>query len=100
MADREKVIKEYENYVNSYISLTTNHDYEFEMHKAVLALLKEQDNCENCAIAIEDRQFVVRCKDCIWFHKPDAKTKKSCKCNYHGCATEEDKYCWWGEKDD
>ena len=41
--DREKVIKEYENYVNSYISFTTSHDYEFEMHKAVLALLKEQE---------------------------------------------------------
>lgn len=27
-------------------------------------LLKEQDTCENCAMAIEDRQFVVRCKDC------------------------------------
>ena len=27
-------------------------------------LLKEQNNCENCAIAIEDRQPVVRCKDC------------------------------------
>ena len=42
MPDREKVIKEYEDYVNSYISLTTSHDYEFEMHKTVLALLKEQ----------------------------------------------------------
>ena len=41
--DREKVIKEYEDYVNSYISLTTRHDYEFDMHKAVLAILKEQD---------------------------------------------------------
>ena len=41
--DKEKVIKEYEDYVNSYISLTTSHDYEFEMHKAVLALLKEQE---------------------------------------------------------
>lgn len=40
--DSEKIIKEYEDYVNSYISLTTSHDYEFEMHKAVLALLKEQ----------------------------------------------------------
>ena len=29
-----------------------------------LSILKEQDNCENCAIAIEDRQLVVRCKDC------------------------------------
>ena len=43
MMDREKVIKEYEDYVNSYISLTTSHDYEFEMHKAVLAMLKEQE---------------------------------------------------------
>jgi len=43
MPEREKVIKEYEDYVNSYISLTTSHDYEFEMHKAVLALLKEQE---------------------------------------------------------
>lgn len=42
MGNSEKVIKEYEDYVNSYISLTTSHDYEFEMHKAVLALLKEQ----------------------------------------------------------
>ena len=51
MPDREKVIKEYENYVNSYISLTTSHDYEFEMHKAVLALLKEQQHdvlCRDC----------------------------------------------------
>lgn len=29
-----------------------------------IALLKEQDNCENCAITIEDRQPIVRCKDC------------------------------------
>lgn len=29
-----------------------------------LALLKEQDECENCAVAIEDRQPVVRCRDC------------------------------------
>lgn len=44
MPDREKVVKEYEDYVNSYISLTTSHDYEFEMHKTVLALLKEQQD--------------------------------------------------------
>ena len=35
-----------------------------EMCHDALVLLKEQDNCENCAIAIEDRQMVVRCKDC------------------------------------
>ena len=43
MDDREKVIKEYEDYVNSYISLFKRHDYEFDMHKAVLALLKKQE---------------------------------------------------------
>lgn len=31
-----------------------------------LELLK-QDGCENCAIAIEDRQMVIRCKDCRWW---------------------------------
>lgn len=38
------------------------------IQKAVF-LLKEQENCENCAIAIEDRQPIVRCKDCQWFHQ-------------------------------
>lgn len=51
--------------------------------KDALALLKEQPQ-------------IVRCKDCIWFHKPDEETKKSCKCNYHGSVTEGDRYCWWG----
>lgn len=45
--DREKVIREYENFVNSYVSLVTSEDYEFEMHKAVLALLKEQEHSES-----------------------------------------------------
>lgn len=35
-----------------------------ELLKDALAMLKEQNGCENCAIAIEDRQPVVRCKDC------------------------------------
>lgn len=33
-----------------------------------LSLLKERNDCENCAIAIEDRQPVVRCKDCRYYH--------------------------------
>jgi len=53
MADREKVIKAYEDFVNGYECFCTSDDYEYEMHKAVLALLKEQDE-------------VVRCKDCKW----------------------------------
>ena len=36
----------------------------WDLMSDALALLKERNNCENCAIAIEDRQPVVRCKDC------------------------------------
>ena len=43
MADREKVIKAYEDFVNGYECLCTSDDEEYEMHKAVLALLKDQD---------------------------------------------------------
>ena len=42
MPDREKVIKAYEDFVNGYECFCTSDDYEYEMHKAVLALLKEQ----------------------------------------------------------
>ena len=42
MPDREKVIREYEDFVNGYECFCTSDDYEYEMHKAVLALLKEQ----------------------------------------------------------
>ena len=48
MPDREKVIKEYEDFVNRYISVSVNDDYVLEMHKAVLALLKEQEETELC----------------------------------------------------
>jgi len=54
-----------------------NHSYNFpitiesayRLATNIETLLKEQDNCENCAIAIEDRQPVVRCKDCKWWHE-------------------------------
>lgn len=85
--DRENVIK------TLIDALTAKENYpwakaemSFEFIEMLLELLKEQPE-------------IVRCKNCIWFHKPDAETKKSCKCNYHGCVTEENKYCWWGEKD-
>lgn len=35
-----------------------------EMYTNVVWLLKEQNDCENCAMAIEDRQMVIRCRDC------------------------------------
>ena len=44
MIDREKVIAEYERFVNNFVSACMSDDYELEMHKAVLDLLKEQEN--------------------------------------------------------
>ena len=38
-----------------------------KLFEDTLALLKEYQNnngCETCAMAVEDRPFVVRCKDC------------------------------------
>lgn len=47
-----------------------------------LELLKEQYNCENCAIAIEGRQLVVRCKDCKWYKEGyDIDGKWFSRCN-------------------
>ena len=48
MTDREKVINAYEDFVNGYECFCTSDDYEYEMHKAVLALLKE--DCHNCKL--------------------------------------------------
>lgn len=48
MPDREKVIKAYEDFVNGYECFCTSDDYEYEMHKAVLALLKEQEAMKEC----------------------------------------------------
>ena len=58
MPDREKVIKAYEDFVNGYECFCTSDDYEYEMHKAVLALLKEQEE-------------IIQCKDCYYYHKPE-----------------------------
>lgn len=72
MTDREKVIKGLETCYRppSKCEDCPYHDLPDEQSCSdvlcldALSLLKEQDNCENCAIAIEDRQYVVRCKDC------------------------------------
>ena len=34
---------------------------------AAVKLLKAENSCENCAIAIEDRQRVIRCQDCVFY---------------------------------
>lgn len=76
MADREKIIKGLECIAQKreptanpckdcgYSSRLNYAICVKDIASDVLTLLKEQDNCENCAIAIEDRQPVVRCRDC------------------------------------
>ena len=98
MIDREKVIKGLQ-----HCFATANCDgcpYEIECQKIsfktpenhcpilddVLDLLKEQDSCENCAIAIEDRQPVVRCKECkywrqLYGNRPFYSSIGCCDCN-------------------
>ena len=48
--------------------------YRKALNMAIDALSKEQNDCENCAIAIEDRQLVVRCKDCKYYPNGDGST--------------------------
>ena len=72
MIDRKKVIKEYEDYVNSYISLTTSDDYEFEMHKAVLALLKEQEPM----VLTADELYLME-HQCVYLERRNSKVYSS-----------------------
>lgn len=66
MPDRGKYIEVLSNAVKKIKE--SNEDIpikiSLECIEDILKLLKEQDNCEDCAIAIEDRQPVVRCRDC------------------------------------
>ena len=73
--EREKIIKEYERFVHEYVPVCTSEDYEHELHMAVLALLKEQEeeieNLKQTAQSmmegiclLKEQEAVVRCKDC------------------------------------
>ena len=103
MPDREKVIKKFADYVYYFKAYCTSDAYDHEMLKAVLDLLKEQENCENCAIAIEDRQPIVRCKDCK--HGRRMKTENGievyCENNrIERIFCEQDWFCADGRKND
>ena len=66
MTNREKVIKAFETEIMNFAPACTSDERLKETMKMALELLK-QDGCENCAMAVEDRQMVVRCKDCRWW---------------------------------
>ena len=64
--DREKVIEGLKKIIDDDW-MWKHADYYASLISDAVKLLKEQDNCENCSIAIEDRQPVVRCKDCRYW---------------------------------
>ena len=68
----------------------------------ILSLLKEQNGCENCAIAIEDRQPVVRCKDCKHkgqtIHQKDGTNIIVCWNQGYGIHHPIDWFCADGER--
>ena len=76
--------------------------------KEALELLKEQGNCENCAMAIEDRQLVIRCKDCKYWRQ--LSSTGYCDCDdmwrsldgetteVSNIETDSDFYCGYAER--
>ena len=87
MADRGKVIKAYEDFVNRYISVSVNDDYVLEMHKAVLALLKEQQHGETFTV-IDTNTGKEADENEIALHEDWAKYL--CCCDMNGWAIMED----------
>ena len=59
-------------------------------------LLKEKDNCENCAVAIEDRQPIVRCKYCNHSTEWYGDKRRCFLWNENGIDVFEDGYCSYG----
>ena len=73
-----------------------------ELMADAYALLKEQDGCENCAIAIEDRQPVVYCKDCKYWlpmnrFDPDYHPGRG-QCELNCWIRDSDWFCADGER--
>ena len=66
MTNREKVIKAFETEIMNFTPACTSDELLKEIMETALELLK-QDGCGNSAMAVEDRQMVVRCKDCRWW---------------------------------
>lgn len=64
--------------------------------KSFIKVLKHSDSeCENCTMAIEDRQIIVKCKDCKWRgHENDSPKWIPCL----AIRTNNDWFCADGEK--
>ena len=104
--NREKIIKGLEiqlDDLQKYADVDETITLTQEQAKDIIALLKEQDNCENCAIAIEDRQPIVRCKDCA--HRPTIPDNYENGFNLNfpdyvcPCHCEDPYYSWYPKDD-
>lgn len=87
MPDREKVIKAYEDFVNGYECFCTSDDYEYEMHKAVLTMLKEHRPGETFTV-IDTKTGKEADEYAIALHEDWAK--HLCYCDMEGWAIEND----------
>ena len=61
MADREKVIKEFELFIKEFHPACTSEGVELDMLREVLFMLKKQEDLG----AEQHPQELVRCKDCV-----------------------------------
>ena len=84
--DKETIIRGCEYWVNNRKDESLLLAYSSVVE--LLNVLKEQNSCENCAIAIEDRQPIVRCKYCVNRHN-----SLNCKMFSEGMDTSDDWFC-------
>lgn len=95
MPDREQVIERLKERISTCSIIGDGFDVtvNWKLADDILALLKEQNSCENCAIAIEDRQLVVRCKNCKHATMTaDGKMCKYCEMNTDDFGNQRDVY--------
>lgn len=88
MTDREKIISEFEDFVNGYECFCTSDDYEYKMHKAVLALLKdEKEYCDKCAesaikTTVELQEEIARLRSLLKEQEAVVHPEPSCEMTY------------------
>lgn len=105
MPDREKVVCAIENCIGQpkckdcpWEDCEVEHEVvnrvPYGLLRDAIVLLKKQNSCENCAIAIEDRQPVVRCKDCKHWDSED----HVCEIKIGWFTCDADYFCADGER--
>ena len=95
MTNKENVIKEFE----SSLEIVSDDDnpkgsiaIRISAIRDAIKLLKDHDICENCAVAIEDRVLVVRCKDCR-FAGPAISQYRELWCGKQDRHVDKDDFC-------